>query len=459
MQQRRVPFMGIVIFMRCRLPLAVIVCALSGSLEVCSQEVSPRTSTRSASLTPAQLFSFADAARDSGDFRTAETAYRALAENPDIELRTEARFRLGLMLADKERKYREAAVEFRRILDEKPQASRVRLELARMHAMIGNLGAAERELRAAEAAGLPPEVQRMVRFYANALNSRKPFGGSVEAALAPDSNINRATRSSTLGTVIGDFTLDDDAKAKSGLGLSLRGQAYARIPLGARTQMLARLSGSGDLYRRSEFDDVSVSFQAGPEFTSGADRLALSVGPGWRWYGLDPYSFTFGGNASWPHPLGKRAQLRLDGSLARVDNRRNRLQDATTFSLAAAFDRAFTARSGGGLQLHGAREAARDPGYATATAGITAYGFRELGRTTAVVTLGYSRLEADKRLFLFPRRRVDNRFSASVAGTFRSLRVGSFAPLARVRWERNRSTVELYDYKRIAAEFGVTSAF
>lgn len=49
-------------------------------------------------LRPVELFVYADTARDAGDFATAETAYRALAANPNIELRTEARFRLAMVL-------------------------------------------------------------------------------------------------------------------------------------------------------------------------------------------------------------------------------------------------------------------------------------------------------------------------------------------------------------------------
>jgi hypothetical protein len=93
------------------------------------------------SVTPEQLFALAEHARNAGDFAAAEVAYRAIASNPDIELRTEARFRLGMMLANREHKYREAAVEFRRILDEKPHAVRVRLELARMDALLNRLNA------------------------------------------------------------------------------------------------------------------------------------------------------------------------------------------------------------------------------------------------------------------------------------------------------------------------------
>ncbi|WP_162895863.1 hypothetical protein [Novosphingobium sp. THN1] len=118
----------------------------------------------------------ADSARDAGDYVTAETAYRALAGNPDIELRSEARFRLAMMLADQMKRTRDAAVELRRILDEKPDAARVRLELARMDAMMGRLGAAEREMRAAQASGqLPADVERAVRFYAAALAAAKPL--------------------------------------------------------------------------------------------------------------------------------------------------------------------------------------------------------------------------------------------------------------------------------------------
>jgi tetratricopeptide (TPR) repeat protein len=229
--------------LRINLLAAALICATS---PVVAQDAPAQTATMSA----AQLFAFADRARDSGDYRTAETAYRALAGNPDIELRTEARFRLALMLADKEMKYREAAVLLREILDEKPDVARVRLELARMQAQMGNLGAAERELRAAEAAGLPPEVERMVRFYTAALSSHRPYGANVEIAVAPDSNINRATRSETLGTIIGDFDLSEDARAQSGLGLSTQGQVWGRIDLSRHADLLARVSGSGTFYRR-----------------------------------------------------------------------------------------------------------------------------------------------------------------------------------------------------------------
>lgn len=410
-------------------------------------------------MSAAQLFAFADAARDRGDYATAEAAYKALTQDPSLELRTEARFRLAEMYANKMGKRREAAVLLRRILDDKPDANAVRLELARIEALLGDFRGARRDLRAAEAAGLPPAVQQQVRFFTNALTALKRVGGGLQLSLAPSSNINRATSSDTLGTVIGDFTLSKDAQAQSGVGLSLQGQAYYRQPLSRKADLLLRGSGSANLYRTTEFDDLIFSLQAGPQWLSGHDRLSVAAAASWRWYGLDPYTFSWGASGNWQHPLGKATQLKIDGAALREINRRNALETGKRLTLAAGIDHAFSARFGGGVQVHGMRFAANDPGYSTASGGANAYLYRELGRTTAVVSLGYRHLEADKRLLLYPERRKDDDVTVSVSGTFRSLKLGTFAPTARIGYERNWSSVGIYDFHRVSAELGITAAF
>lgn len=405
------------------------------------------------------MFAYADNARDHGDYAAAAVAYRALASNPDIEMRTEARFRLAMMLANQQHRYADAGLLLRRILDEKPKAARVRLELARIDALLGRMAAATRELRAAEAAGLPPAVEQQVRFYAQALDARRPLGGSFSISLAPDTNINRATSSNMLNTIIGNFTLSNDAQARSGIGVSTQGQAFARLPVSGHTSVLAQLSGSANVYGASTFDDLIVAPQIGPEFNLGRDRLSLSAGPAWRWYGNIPYSFSLGANGNWLHMLGKRGQLRLDAGYAHIDNRRDALESGNAFSLAAAVDRALSARFGGGVQISGNRQTAKDAGYATASGTASMYGWREIGHTTVSANLSYTHLEADARLFLFPARRVDNDISASLAFIFRQLRVGTISPLVRFHYDRNASTVQLYAYRRFAGEIGIATSF
>ena len=415
--------------------------------------------TASREFSPAELFALADAARDRGDFALAERAYRALADHLGPDLRTEARFRLALMLANREHRLREAAILLREILDEKPNAARVRLELARIDAQLGRVNDAGRELRAASASGLPSEVEQAVRFFSQALDARRPVGASLAVAVVPDSNVNRSTAATTLDTIVGTFTLDRQAQARSGLGFSVQGQGFGRLVLSPRTNVLLRLSGNAVLYRDNAFDDIIVAPQVGPELALGKDSLSLAIGPAWRWYGMVPYTFSLSAEVAWRHPLGRTSQLRVSGSGAHVTNRFNALQSGGAYALAVGLDHAFSARLGGGVQLSAGRQGARDPGYATASGGIGVYGWRELGPLTVSANFGYSHLEGDTRLSLFTARRIDNTYSAAFGLNLRRLRVGSVSPQLRLRYERNTSSVAVYDYRRIAGEIGVAAAF
>ncbi|OYU01634.1 MAG: hypothetical protein CFE36_09895 [Sphingomonadaceae bacterium PASS1] len=411
-----------------------------------------------AGISAVQMFEIAEKAKQEGNFAAAETVYAALVKDPDIEIRTEARFRLAQMLTSQNR-FSDAAIIYRAILDEKPDAQRVRLELASLLARLGDVGSAQRELRLAQAGGLPPDVARLIDQFTDALRAGRPAGASVEIALAPDNNINRATRSETLDTIIAPFDLSEDAQAKSGLGLALKGQAYARVGIDSRDQLLVRLSGSADLYRESQFDDVSVGIQAGPEMRSGKDRLNFSGGFSQRWFGGELYSEIISASANIQHPFGTKTLMTGNVSVSTFDNKSNDLQDGTIYAASAGYERAFSSRFGAGLTLGGVRQALSDPGYATTSGALSAFAFRELSGTTLVASLGYSHLEADVRLFLFPRRRIDERYTASLAATFRQVQYLGFAPILRLEYERNDSSVGLYDYKRIAGSIGITRAF
>ena len=411
-----------------------------------------------AQLSAEQVFALADDARDRGNVTVAEAAYRALAGDPDIHIRAEARFRLGMMYESLGRDA-DAAMLFRGILDEQPGAQRVRLEFARVLEALGDEAGARRALREAQAGGLPPDVARLVDRYSAALRSRKPLGASLELAIAPDSNINRSTRSTTLGTVIGEFTLDENARRTSGIGLSARGQAYARHDIGHRWSLLGQVGTAADLYRHRAFNDVRLSIAVGPEVRMGSDRLATEIGMSWRWFGGDRYSTTRTAGLNFFHPLNRQAQLRLTASASAIDNARIRLQDGQGYTASLTYERALSNRAGLAFSIAADRQNLRDPGYSTSGGQITVFGYREIGAATLIGTASYGRLEADARQFLFLRRRADSLYRVSAGATFRQLTIGEFAPLIRVIAERNHSTVALFDYRRLRVEMGIVRAF
>ena len=409
-------------------------------------------------LGPAQMFRLAEIAISRGDRETALAIYGALESNPDADVRAEARFRQAKQLLG-EKRTQDAAVLLRRLLDEKPRATAARLELAHALQLLGDTDGAWRQLRALQATGLPPAVARLVDRYSEALRAQRPFGASFEISVAPDSNINRATRSDTLGTVLGDFEIAKDAKARSGMGLALNGQVYRRLPLGPDGGLLFRLTGLADLYRRTEFNDITADVAAGPDLTLGRNRLQLELGASERWYGQKPFMRSARIAATVSHPLGTRSVVRLSGSAALVDNQLNDLQDGKAYSARVGIEHALSAEMGIGGTLSLDRQALRDAGYSTSGWRASLFGWHDVGRMTFTGAAEFGKLHADDRLALFPDRRSDRYLSLSLGTTFRQLQWHGFAPVSRLTVERNRSSIGFYDYRRVRSEVGVVRAF
>jgi hypothetical protein len=409
-------------------------------------------------VTTAQMFRLAEIAQAKGDLATASRVYRALEDNPDANVRMEARFRLA-KLENGRGNLTKAAVLLKQVIDEKPSAAPVRLALAQVLDKMGDSDGAWRQVRAIHASGLPPTVARLVDRYSQALRAQRPFGASVEVAIAPDSNINRATRSDTLGTIFGDFQIADEGKAKSGTGLSFSGQAFRRAAIGANSSLLFRASGFANLYRRGRFNDLAADLAAGPELNLGRNRLQLELGATQRWFGQKPYLRSARIAGTFSHPLGSRTLLRLIGSAALVDNQLNDLQDGKSYTGQLQAERALTPTTGVAASLSWDRQALKDPGYATTgwRAGVS--GWRDVGRITLTAAADLGRLHADERLLLFPARRADRYARISLGASFRQLQYAGFAPVVRFSVERNRSSIAFYDYRRTRTEMGIVRAF
>lgn len=409
-------------------------------------------------LSAVGAFALADRMRAEHRTRDAQTIYDALRADPDPEIRAEARFREGMMFSDEKRWIR-AATLFRALLDEKPGATRVRLELARVLAALGDEAGARRELRQARAAGLPADVALAVDRFGRTLRNSKRFGGSVELALLPDSNLNRATAARTLDTVVAPLTLSRDARARTGIGAQFASQAYGRIRLSDDVSIVPRGAMQGNLYGRSRFDDVSASALLGVEWTSGRDRLTPSIGRTWRWYGGPLYARTATATVDWLHPADAKTQIDVQIGAAQARYDRNPLQTGGLFSIVCTVDRAIGSRSGTSLSLDVVRQDARDPGYATWSGGGNALAWRTIDSKTLFVSAGLHRLEGDERLFLFSDRRREWLYQLSIGANFRKPQLWGLSPLVRLGLERNASTVQLYRYRRASAQLGVTRAF
>lgn len=409
-------------------------------------------------LAPAQLLRLVDEYQASGRAADAETLLRSLSGDVDRELRTEARFRLA-MLREQQGDRAGAAGSLRQLLVDRPEAQRPRLELARMLAQLGDESGARRELRVVSATGLPDDVARAVDRFSQALRSTRAFGGSFELAIAPDSNINRATARETVDTVIAPILLDEDAKARSGVGLALGGQAFWRLRLGDRSSMLTRLSARGDLYGRGRFNDIGVNLAVGPELRIGSSRLRPAALASRRWFGGERFSDGLGGSVNWLRPLSRRSQIEAEATLISTRHARLSAQDGLLIDGNVAYDLALSSRSSGRVAARVTRQGAAEPGLATTAVGGDMLLSHLVMGQVIFGQLGVSRLEADRRLALFPERRQDLRFDLSAGLVLRGISFNGLSPLVRVTRTINQSTVELFDFARTRVEFALSRAF
>lgn len=441
------------------LPAAWAAMAMPVAAQAPAASVEPTATGRTITgLSAMDMFALARRAEERGEPAQAKAIYTALAQDPDQNLREEARFRHAQLL-EGEKRYTDAALLLRAILDDQPQTQRVRLELARVQAMMGDQSGAYRSLRQAQAGGLPPEISALVKQYTLALRAYKPLGGSFELALAPDSNINRSTSAPVLDTVIAPLQLSQDAQQQSGIGVKPSGQIYARLPVAKDLALVPRLSGQGSLYGKSAFNDVLGTASLGVEYSKGRSFYSLSPALSPRWYGGRPYSLTQSASLGWRRLLGKTSQIQLHSGVGWTRNHFNDLQSGLTMDASAAYEHALSAKSGGSLTFSFQRQDAHDPGYATTSGGARLLYYREIGKVTLYGSADFQHLGADARLLLFPQKRKDDYVRIGAGVLFRTIEVAGFSPVVRLSREINTSTIGLYRYRRTVFEIGIDRSF
>ena len=405
---------------------------------------------------PADMLAIVEQLTTQGNFRRAAEILRLMERDPRVEVRNEARFRLALIY-ERTGRDRDAAVLLRNILDEKPDAAAVRIRLAMLLRKMGDDDAAHRELRAVRVTDLPPNVARFVDRLAAAAQAHKPLSFQVEFAIAPDSNINRASRSETVGTIFGDFQLDEGEK--SGVGAAVRGYGQWRLKLSDRLTLVSRALEDAKLYRDGDFNDISVGVSSGPELAIGTTTLSAEASASQQWYGHDRYQRVQRLSGTIVQPVDRVSQLRVDVSRRWVNDQLNDLRDGTGLGLLGRYERAISSRLA--IVATGAldRLEAKDDAYSTWSWSLGLAAYREVGRMTWNASIDYGALESDERLQIFPHKRDERLLRLQVGSVFRQLTVAGFAPVARVIYERNASTIEFYDYKRLRTEFGISRAF
>jgi len=355
--------------------------------------------------------------------------------------------------------YRAAEAAFRRILDRDPSLLRVRLELARTLFMQKKDEQADYQFRLAAASHPGPMVAQNIVHFRQALRLRRSWRFNVDFGFAPDSNINSATDKQSIDIYGLPFRLNSDARAHSGTGLFFGGDASIRIN---RQRLPIYFGGYGHWVRYSDhrFDDAYAGAEAGPEFGIAGGRLRTTVTALSRWYGGKPLEKSFGAHFAYEKLLGNSWTLGAALLVRRNDYSGRRDVDAWDVEVRASVDRPLGPAMLGFAYVTAERDWAKDRGQAFRRASLGIGVQKEIGwGLRPQLSVNVAREVNDGPLAPFGIRRSDWFIEGSASIYKRDWNVSGFAPSFSVTMTRNRSTLPLYDQKRVRGEVRLTRAF
>ena len=388
-----------------------------------------------------------------------DAAHRLVVGMPSGQGGTERDFLDGVIsYAGKD--YRRAETIFRRILDRDPRLLRVRLELARTLYMEKKDEEADYHFRLAEAARPSETVMRNILRFREAMRARRSWRFNLDFGFAPDTNINSATDKQTVDIYGLPFLLDPGGRAQSGIGHFVGGDASIRLNRSGLVPIYINGFGRWLRYADRRFDDSYAGGDIGPEFQLQGGQLRTTATGLARWYGGHPLVRSFGGRIEYDKIIGHKWTVAGTLAYRRNDYARRSDVDGSDLEIRAAANRPLGAATLGLGYASFQRNWAKDPGEAFWRAQLGIGVIKEIGwGLRPQLSLDVARQLHQAPLAPFGRVRRDWLLESSFSIYKRNWNLRGFAPSLSLTMTRNRSTITLYDEKRLRAELRLTKAF
>ena len=354
-----------------------------------------------------------------------------------------------------------AIARFRAMLSRDPTLVRVRLDLALAYFQARQDGRATYHFRQALGApDLPPAARDNALVFLDEIRRRKTWSVSTAVALAPDNNINAATRARIVELFGLPAELSEDARQTSGVGLSVNvsGTYEARLSPDLRFRTSAGLSTR--TYRKRQFNNRTVTVRAGPRFLFEKFDLRPAVTGRLRQLGGELYVRAGGLEVSGDWQAAP--EWRLSGALSA-----ERLFYETFLgnghgygaqvSVTRAFGQATSVRVDTAVRRESVESEANS--WRQLVVGVSV--MRELpGGFVVTVGPSYQLRNHDRAIPIFgPDARRDRTRVGQIKLSNRNFSVRGFIPEITVRNERRNSNLSLYGYTRTVAEFGLVRTF
>jgi hypothetical protein len=420
--------------------------------------------TCKARLTAPQLIAEVQALIAAKRYAEAKPMLAALGGDTSLELET--RYLTGFIAAETG-DLDGAISEYRKILDDDPKQTRVRLELARAYLMQGKTARADHHFKLAQAdQTLPPDIARVVRSARNIIRSKRAWTFNVDIGIAPDTNINNATDANGVTLYFGDtpldFTLDEAAKARSGTGVTGLVQAGLRLPVAKQTAMLIDLDLNGTNYGGSDFDDYTAQLAVGPELRL-SDKVSVSAQAlgAQRWYGGDLASRQIGSRVALQATLSDVSRVGVQIDARRTNALFDDNYDGWQVGAYASYERVIAQNAIASASLFVRRDwLTADPYSNTEAGGLLGIGAELPWGFNAGASFGASRAVYDAAIPLFSAEaRADWRLNGRLTLGNRKVQLFGFSPSITLSANQTDSNIDYYSNDRVRIRFGIARYF
>ena len=351
----------------------------------------------------------------------------------------------------------EAIDAFRAILHDRPELTRVRLELARAFFLKGEDDLSRDEFERVLAGGPAPVIVANIHRFLRQIRARQRWTTYIGGSLAEDSNIGAVSDSEFIYIFGLPFRRNEASRATSGTGVVVWGGAEYQHPLTERM----RLRAGADLVRReyggTRFDQTTAATHLGPRWLIDANTEMSVLATGQqRWAAGHPRSHNLGARFEVKHRLSPHVRTRGQVSWQHRDFESSKLRDGPLLGLTGSATwfptSSVRVEAAGGYS----RERPEAVVWRNATRWVQAgaamalpYGFTVGGSAEQ----RWTRYEGRWGLFTprgVPRRDRTRVLRATVLN--RALTLFGFSPeIAFVR-EARSTNAQLYDYQRNRAE-------
>lgn len=347
-----------------------------------------------------------------------------------------------------------------RLVTELPGEARLRLELAYALFLLKEDDRARYHFEQAVGGDLSARERATAEAILSRIDRRKTWESRLHFAVVPQTNPSRQTNTETIAIGGYEFRLRPEARAQPGIGFQAGGSLVWTPKLSRDARARLSFVGFSETYEESSFNDVVLRFEAG--------LLKLQDGGG------------VGGGFLLEHRrLADTTFYRGPGVYLTYDKR---LAPKTRFGLRAEFKSlrypSLSHRDGSSASIHLRLSQALNSRLALEGAAFgrrieAKYDFNSLTEGRVSLSSHYafeSGLLASLEVFLsqssrrgelplFGKERADKLWGASIRLRSRNLTIGGFAPTLGLTYERQQSTIDLYDYKAIGASFSLSREF